>query len=95
MERRDKGEELLLRKKKYHIDERGSEGYIRLSEAILDAAKKDYENNLLILKQHPFDKKAQYEIELIEQFYHSPLFGAMVSVNPEMVIKKQREKVGV
>lgn len=85
----------MLRKKKYHIDERGSEGYIRLSEAILDAAKKDYENNLLILKQHPFDKKAQYEIELIEQFYHSPLFGAMVSVNPEMVIKKQREKVGV
>lgn len=95
MERRDKGEELKLRKKKYRIDERGSEGYIRLAEAILDTAQKDYEDNLRILKQHPFDKKAQYEIVLIEQFYHSSLFGAMVSVNPEMVIRKQREKVGV
>ena len=95
MERRDKGEEFILKKKKYHIDERGSEGYIRLSEAILEAAKKDYEDNILILKQHPFDKKAQYEIELIEQFYHSPLFSAMVSVNPEMVIRKQKENVGV
>ena len=84
-----------MRKKKYCIDERGSEGYIRLAEAILDTAQKDYEDNLRILKQHPFDKKAQCEIALIEQFYHSPLFGAMVSVDPEMVIRKQREKVGV
>ena len=84
-----------MRKKKYRIDERGSEGYIRLAEAILFAAQKDYEDNLLILKQHPFDKKAQHEIALIEQFYHSSLFGAMVSVNPEMVIRKQRKNVGV
>ena len=84
-----------MRQKKYHIDESGAEGYIRLAEAILFAAQKDYEDNLLILKQHPFDKKAQCEIESIEQFYHSPLFSAMVSVNPEMVIRKQRKNVGV
>ena len=47
MERRDKGEEFILRKKKYHIDEQGSDGYVSLGNAIIKAATDDYEDCLI------------------------------------------------
>ena len=84
-----------MRKNKYHIDERGSEGYIRLGNAIIEKAVADYRKCLARMKHYPFDEKANDEAQRIELFFHSSLYSAITSLNPHTVVKKIREEYGL
>ena len=84
-----------MRKKKYHIDERGSEGYIRLGNAIIEKAVDDYRKCLARIKHYPFDGKANDEVQRIELFFHSSLYSAITSLYLDMVVKTIREEYGL
>ena len=81
-----------MRKKKYYIDERGSEGYIRLGNAVVKTAVNDYRKCLLVSKKHPFDERTQNELERIEKFFHSRLYGVITTLDPDTLIRKIREE---
>lgn len=95
VEKGDNGEELFLKRKKYHFDERGSEGYVRLGNAIVEKAAWDYRKSLARLKLYPTDDKALDEARLIEKFFHSQLYGAITTADPDMIIKKLRGEYGL
>lgn len=84
-----------MNKKKYHIDERGSEGYERLGNEIVKLAIHDYRKCLEILSKHSFDEKSKDEIERIETFFHSSLYGAITTIDPDMIIKRIRGEYGL
>lgn len=84
-----------MKRKKYQIDERGSEGYIRLGNAIVEKAADDYRDCLAKIRLYPTDEKANDEARMIEMFFHSRLYGAITSIDPDMLIRKIREEYGL
>ena len=84
-----------MRKKKYHIDEQGSDGYVSLGNAIIKAATDDYEDCLIRLKNYPFDDDAKNEMKEIEKFFHSRFYGILTNLDGEMILRKLREKYGL
>lgn len=84
-----------MKKKKYQINESSTEGYIHLGNAIIEKAVADYRKCLARIKHYPFDEKANDEVQRIELFFHSRLYSAITSLNPDMVVKKIREEYGL
>lgn len=49
-------------------------------------AVRDYKKNLAIIRKHPFDEEAGKEITRIEKFFHSGLYGAITTIDPDKLI---------
>lgn len=80
----------MLKRKKEQFDENIYDGYVRLGNEVVKLAVRDYRKNLAIISKHPFDEKAKDEVERIERFFHSRLYGIITTVDPDMVIRKIR-----
>ena len=69
------------------------DNYNNLAKAIVLQAVKDYRKALRTLFLHPNNRSAQYERRRIEQFFRSGWFGALTSIDPEMLIVKLKAEV--
>lgn len=68
------------------------EGVFNLSEAILKICKKDYIRALRALRKNPKNYNALKDVAQIEAFFHSEMFGAMCSVDPEWAIAELKKE---
>ena len=74
-------------------DELSMEGCLRLCEAVLEQAGRDYRTWYRALLESPGNKTAQQEVDALERFIHSPqfkLFG-MGELDPEATIRELRK----
>lgn len=69
------------------------DNYNNLANAIILQAVKDYRKALRTLSMNPNNRSAQYERRRIEQFFRSGWFGALTSIDPEMLITKLKAEV--
>lgn len=69
------------------------DNYNNLANAIILQAVKDYRKALRTLSMNPNNRSAQYERRRIEQFFRSSWFGVLTSIDPEMLIAKQKAEV--
>ena len=69
------------------------DSYEKLANAIILQAVKDYRMALQILKRCPNNADALADIEEIERFFRSQWYGALTSVDGEMLIRKLNEEV--
>ncbi len=67
------------------------EPYERLGNAIIIQAARDYKLALRRLFRNRNNSDAVREVEEIERFFHSELYGALTEVDPDMLIRKLRE----
>lgn len=81
-----------MEREKSYIQECNENGYILLGQAIIVQAVRDYKKNLAIIRKHPFDEEAGKEITRIEKFFHSGLYGAITTIDPDKLIKELREE---
>lgn len=63
------------------------DGYVRLANAIILQAVKDYRDALQRLKKHPTNSTALSTKLDAEQFFHSDRFAMLTSIDPEMLIQ--------
>ena len=69
------------------------DNYNNLANAIILQAVKDYRKALRTLSINPNNRSAQYERRRIEQVFRSGWFGALTSIDPEMLIAKLKAEV--
>ena len=67
--------------------------YIRLANAIIIQAGKDYVAALKKLKNGRRNTDAEAEIKSIERFFRSDYYSMLTDVDPEFLIRKLREEV--
>ena len=80
-----------MEKERKNKGECNENGYLLLGQAIIMQAVRDYKKNLAIIRKHPFDEEAGKEITRIEKFFHSGLYGAITTIDPDKLIKELRE----
>lgn len=68
------------------------DGYIKLGNAIIIQAVKDYRDVLKKLNKNSENSMAKYTKREIEDFFHSSLFGMITTINPDMLIRKLNEE---
>ena len=68
--------------------------YERLGNAIIIQAAKDYRMALRRLSRNKCNRDAQEQVDDIERFFHSDLFGVLTDLDPDMLIRKLREEQG-
>lgn len=68
-------------------------GFENLANAIVIQAAKDYTKALKMHKKHPHYDVAKTQIAELEDFFRSPWYRTLTSVDGEMLIKKLREGV--
>ena len=69
------------------------EAYIKLSNAIIIQAAKDYRAALKRLKKHPHDTDARGVKNECERFFRSQWYSQLTSVDGEFIIRKIMEGV--
>lgn len=69
------------------------EPYINLANAIVKEAAKEYVSALRKLKRNRGNQAAMKEAMELEQFFYSPDFATLTSLDPDYLIQKLREKV--
>ncbi|MCD8013334.1 MAG: hypothetical protein LUG99_09190 [Lachnospiraceae bacterium] len=69
------------------------EGYIRLANAIIVKAVKDYKSQLRVLYRNPKAKGAAEEAKRIERFFHSGWYSELTTVDADYLIRKVKEQV--
>lgn len=69
--------------------------YERLGNAIIIQAAKDYRVALRRLSRNRCSRDAQIQVDEIEKFFRSELYGVLTEVDPEMLIRKLREEQGL
>ena len=62
--------------------------YVRLANAVILQAAKDYHNALKRLKKHPRNETALYTKREVERFFRSDWYASLTTVNPEILIRK-------
>lgn len=83
-----------MSKSKKHVNTcYNDEGLIRLGNAIILQAVKDYRKALKMLKKHPHSVVAQGTKTEIEHFFYSPLYEMLTTVDPDILIRKLNEEV--
>lgn len=75
-------------------DELSVEGCIRLCEAVLDQAGRDYRVWYRILLESPDNKAAQQEVDALERFFRSQRFKlfCLGELDPEATIRELRRR---
>ncbi len=66
--------------------------YENLAHEIILQAVKDYRTARKKLKYHPKNKDAKLMIEDCERFFRSDWFGALTSVDGQLLLKKLQEE---
>ncbi len=74
---------------------RSLDPYERLGNAIIIQAVKDYRKELKRLRKNRCAGSAGAEVKSIEKFFHSQLFGVLTNIDPDELIRKIREEVGL
>ncbi len=69
------------------------EPYINLANAIVKEAAKEYVSALRKIKRNRGNQSAMKEAMELEQFFYSPDFALLTSLDPDYLIQKLREKV--
>ena len=67
--------------------------YENLANAIVIQAAKDYRLALKRLRHHPYDRDAAITKSECESFFHSGWFGALTSIDPEILIHRLQSEV--
>ena len=69
-------------------------GCIRLCEAVLEQAGRDYRTWYRVLLESPGNKTAQQEVDALERFIRSPRFKlfSMGGLDPEATIRELRKR---
>lgn len=69
------------------------DGYIKLGNAIIMQAVKDYRAVLQKLKKHPNSNVLKGSKQELEYFFHSSLYATITSIDPDMLIRKLNKEV--
>lgn len=69
------------------------DGYIKLGNSIIILAANDYRDVLKKLKKHPSSTVLKGSKQEIEHFFHSNLYAAITSIDPDMLIRRLNEEV--
>lgn len=69
------------------------EPYVKLGNAIILQAVKEYRAALRCLKRSPNNSGALYTKKEVEEFFHSGLFSAITDLDPDMLIRKLNQEV--
>ncbi len=72
---------------------KGSDPYENLANAIVAQAARDYLTALRKLKKNPGNKMAMSDAMDLERFFHSGWYGVLTGVDPDYLIRRLREKV--
>lgn len=76
------------------MDNCNIDGYMRLGEAVIMQAAKDYMKALRQLNKHPRDSAAKYTVKECESFFRNRMGMYMVSdIDGETIIRELRRKV--
>ena len=73
-----------------HIDD----AYIKLANAIIEQAVKDYRVALRTLKKKKDNKAAEWVKRDVERFFRSRWFGDLTNIDPKMLIQKLKAETG-
>lgn len=71
------------------------EAYVKLSNAIIIRAAKDYRNALKMLKKHPHDTDARGVKDECEWFFRSQWYSYLTNVDGELIIRQIMEEENV
>ena len=63
------------------------DGYIKLGNAIIIQAVKDYRDVLKKLNKNPENSMGKHTKREIEVYFHSSLFGMITTMDPDMLIR--------
>lgn len=69
-----------------------NDAYLDLGHAIILQAVRDYRSAHRKYKKNPAKNDYLYEMESIEKFFHSRLFGVITTIDPDELIKRLREE---
>lgn len=76
------------------MDNCNIDGYMRLGEAVIMQAVKDYMRALHKLEKHPRDSAAKYTVKECESFFRERMGMYVVSdIDGEAIIRELRRKV--
>lgn len=69
------------------------DAYVKLANAVIVTACKDYRKVLKMLSRNPGNRDAVVAKKAIERFFRSGWFGVLTSVDPEMLIGRLQKEV--